>query len=140
MFNKKLGQAAKAAPENPDLETKNKQLALKIEFLNEEIKSLREKSKNYEEAIKLNLETLSTFKLSENKLNSFNSNELNTKGTTKKTGGGINTDYHNIIESLTSENKRLYEIIQAISVDCDKAKSKVFFKFCSLFRFLNLFS
>lgn len=127
MFNKKSGQTAKATPENSELETKNKQLALKIEYLTEEIKSLREKSKNYQDALKLNLETLSSFKISDNKQqSSFCSNELNTKGT-KKTGLGVNSDYQNMIESLTIENRRLYEIIQATSQDCDKAKSKVKF-------------
>ena len=121
MFNKKPGQTAKTIPENSQLETQNKQLQLKIEYLTEEIKSLREKSKNYEDAIKLNLETLTSFKISDNKQNSFCSNELNTKGT-KKT---VNSDYQNVIESLTIENRRLYEIIQNTSQDCDKAKSKV---------------
>lgn len=123
MFNKKPGQTVKTIPENSQLETQNKQLLLKIEYLTEEITSLREKTKNYEDAIKLNLETLTSFKISDNKQNSFCSNELNTKGT-KKTG---NSDYHNVIESLTIENKRLYEIIQSTSQDCDKAKSKVIF-------------
>lgn len=120
-------------PSDRNQSSKINQLTLKIDYLSEEIRTLSERNTNLEQILKLNQETMRTLKILDSSVQRSSYDITSTKTKANKSFPNIP-----ILENLTTENKKLYEMLENISKECESLKSRVYF-YCFNFIFLFLF-